>query len=567
MCRTHAALAAASLWLFSTLAGASDISMHVLSNGVVLTMDKSDQVAQAVAISGERIVGVGSNAEIETLAGPDAHVIDVGGRTIIPGLVDTHVHAIRGGQTFRFETYWYDATTLIGALENLKATAAERGAGKWVTVAGAWSPDQFEEKRGPTVEDLNTALPNNPAYVQYLYDYALLNEKGLEALGLIKEGASIPGIEIERDAEGKPTGKLFGDVGSFSFIFNKIGTLEDDERKESLAAYLNVLNSRGVTGLVDAAGGGSGSAVYDPLFSLWRDNRLILRVSYRVSAQVPGNEAAWFANTVAYLPAHFGDSMLQFLGLGEILVFKMNDGVRLRPGFSGSEDGKEELYRVAMLAAHRKYPLEIHTYTNDAAKQILDVFERVAQSVDLHGLRWCIAHITTGTADTFERMSKLGLCYSQMNAYYEAFQIARTNGLAVAEQAPPTRLALNAGLMVVGGTDSTRVGEFNTWRAIEYQVTGRAVGRSVQRRPDLGVTREEALRFYTANAAWLTFDENRKGTLEAGKLADIAVLDQPYLTIPADQIHTLKSLLTMVGGKIVYAADPFQAVKQKWDHR
>ena len=165
-------------------------------------------------------------------------------------------------------------------------------------------------------------------------------------------------------------------------------------------------------------------------------------------------------------------------------------------------------------------------------------------------------------------MSKLGLCYSvQMNAYYEAFQIARTNGLAVAEQAPRTRLALNAGLMVVGGTDSTRVGEFNTWRTIEYQVTGRAVGRSVQRRPDLGVTREEALRFYTANAAWLTFDENRKGTLEAGKLADIAVLDQPYLTIPADQIHTLKSLLTMVGGKIVYAADPFQEVKQKWDHR
>jgi predicted amidohydrolase YtcJ len=137
------------------------------------------------------------------LAGPDAHVIDVGGRTIIPGLVDTHVHAIRGGQTFRFETYWYDATTLTGALENLKATAAERGAGKWVTVAGAWSPDQFEEKRGPTVEDLNTALPNNPAYVQCLYDYPLLNEKGLEALGLIKEGASIPGIEIERDAEGR----------------------------------------------------------------------------------------------------------------------------------------------------------------------------------------------------------------------------------------------------------------------------------------------------------------------------------------------------------------------------
>jgi predicted amidohydrolase YtcJ len=260
------------------------------------------------------------------------------------------------------------------------------------------------------------------------------------------------------------------------------------------------------------------------------------------------------------MPPRFGDPMLKFLGLGEIIVFKSNDGVRLAPGFQVAEDGKEELYKAAMLAAQRRYPLEIHAYTNDLARQILDVFERVAQQADIRPLRWCIAHISTGTAETFERMKKLGICYSvQMGPYYEAPFIAKASGQAAGESTPPSKLALDAGLMVAGGTDSTRVGEYNTWRAIEYQITGRAAGGAIQRRADLALTRQQALRLYTANAAWVTFDEDRRGTLEPGKLADLAVLDQPYLTMPADQIHTIKALLTMVGGKIVAASAPFGA--------
>jgi predicted amidohydrolase YtcJ len=173
-----------------------------------------------------------------------------------------------------------------------------------------------------------------------------------------------------------------------------------------------------------------------------------------------------------------GDDRLRFLGIGELLVFKVNDGVRLAPGFKAADDGKDELFKVASLAAQRKYPLEVHAYTDDAAKQILDVFERVSQTHDLRDLRWCIAHISTGTAETFARMKKLGICYGiQMGPYWEAFQIAATNGLSVANYVPPIKLALAAGLMVIGGTDSTRIGEFNTWRAIEYRVTGRGEGR------------------------------------------------------------------------------------------
>ena len=541
---------------------AADPPTRILFNGHVLTMDASDRVAEAVAIDADRIVAVGSNTDVRRLAGPQTRVLDIGGRTVIPGLGDAHNHAIRGGQTYRFETYWYDVTTLAEALEVLKEAAGRKGPGKWVAVAGSWAPEQFKENRAPTSDDLTGALPDNPAYIQYLYDYAVVNARGVAALGLDKRDASMPGIEIERETDGRPTGKLFGNIGSFSALFARISASGDEERKQSLASYFAALNARGVTAIVDAAGGGSGGAVYDPLFALYREGKLTLRVAYRVSAQTPGNEAAWYSTVLSYMPPRFGDAKLRFLGLGEIIVFKANDGVRMAPGFDAPNDGREELYKVAVMAARRNYPLEIHAYTDDAARQILDVFESVSQTVDIRNLRWCIAHIHTATRETFERMKKLGICYSvQMGPYFEGLQLLKSNSAAVEERATPTKIALEEGLMVVGGTDSTRIGEYSPWRAIEYHVTGRAIGGSVQRRPEYALTRQQALRLYTSSAAWVTLDEGDRGTIEPGRLADLAVLDQPYLTMPADRIHTLQSVMTMVGGEVVYAGAGFEAAK------
>jgi predicted amidohydrolase YtcJ len=196
----------------------------------------------------------------------------------------------------------------------------------------------------------------------------------------------------------------------------------------------------------------------------------------------------------------------------------------MSPGFDAQNDGREELYKVAVMAARRKYPLEIHAYTDAAADQILDVFERVSRTVDIRNLRWCIAHIHSATRKTFERMKKLGICYSvQMGPYFEGLQLLKANSAAVAERATPTKIALEEGLMVVGGTDSTRIGEYNPWRAIEYHVTGRAI--------------------------------------EPGRLADLAVLNQPYLTMPADRIHTVQSAMTMVGGEVVFAGAGFEVTK------
>jgi predicted amidohydrolase YtcJ len=219
--------------MLSAQALAAGSPTRILVNANILTMDAGDRMAQALAIEGDKIVAVGSDAEVRRLAGPDTSIIDLGGRTVIPGLNDTHIHAMRGGQTFRRETYWYDAASLEDALARMKDAAAKRGAGKWVMVAGSWSPAQFTENRAPTVADLDRILPDNPGYVQYLYDYAIVNQKGLRALGFDEPGASMPGIRIEKDARGRPTGKLFGDIASFSALVARITASADDEQRKS----------------------------------------------------------------------------------------------------------------------------------------------------------------------------------------------------------------------------------------------------------------------------------------------------------------------------------------------
>ncbi|MBB3013665.1 amidohydrolase [Cupriavidus alkaliphilus] len=537
---------------------------RILVNGTVLTMDAADTVAQAIAIRGERIVAVGANPQIRRLAGPATEVIDLRGRTVIPGLIDTHIHAIRGGQSYAFETYWYEGetTSLAAGLAQLRQTAQARGPGKWVAVTGSWHPDQFTEKRAPTPAELTALLPDNPAYVQYLYDYALVNAKAIEVLGLDQPDALPPGIRMERDSEGRLTGRIFGAIRPLSALFGRILARSQVDSKASLQAFFGRLNSLGVTALIDPTAGPG--AAYDPLFALWREDRLPVRVGYRIPTLVAGNEAEWFRNTLAYLPPRMGDGRLRFLGPGEMLVHGMDDGVTMGPGFRPAAKDREELLKVATFAASRGYPVEIHAYTDDAANAILDVFEEVARHHDLGKLRWAMAHLNTGKPETFRRMKALGLAYTvQMGPYFEAGAIGHANGHHVAEAAPPVRLALQHGLKVAGGTDATRIGIPGVWRALEFHVGGYSIGREVRRHADFRLSRLEALRLYTANAAWISFDEGSRGTLEAGKLADLAVLDKPYLTVPVEDIHRIRSVLTMVDGKVVHSDGGFASLKMR----
>jgi predicted amidohydrolase YtcJ len=322
-------------------------------------------------------------------------------------------------------------------------------------------------------------------------------------------------------------------------------------RRESLKEFFATLNGHGVTGFTDATAGAPEN--YQMLFDLDRSGELDLRVSYRIPGQDPGNEPDWIADFMAFRQPHHEAGRVGFSGLGEALVGEMYDGVQMGPGFSSPPPARDRLREIGDFAAERGIPLEFHAYTDDAAAAILDVFEDVNTRHPIGELRWSLAHLNTGSEETLQRMADLGLGFSvQMGPYFEAPGILAANGAEVAAKSPPLRAALDLGLKVAGGTDSTRIGVYGVWQAIEYYVTGTSLGGVVQKPEDQLLTRDEALRLYTTGSAWLGFAEDRRGTLTAGKQADLAVLDQPFLTMPADQIDSIRADLTLVGGEVVH---------------
>jgi predicted amidohydrolase YtcJ len=554
-----AALLAAGLVLAGTgsgggfLFGGEDAAEPdlILVNGRILTMDENEPRARAMAITDDEISAVGSSRAVARLAGPHTQTINLRGRTVIPGLVDGHTHAIRGGQTFDDETYWLDARSLDEALARITQATAEREPDEWVAVVGSWHPNQFRERRAPTVADLTKASPTNPVYVQYLYDYALVNQAGIEALGLnTSQTPPVPGIVVERDANGRATGRLLGGIGPFNALVATLLPANFEERKDSLEHFFTALNASGVTGFIDDSAGPAAS--YETLFALNDEGRLTLRAGYRVPAQAPGNESAFFESVMAFRAPRERGGPTPFVGMGESVVFGVNDGVRMGPGFQATPEALAELEKTATLAASRRIPLEIHAYTDDAASQILDVFERVNQTHPIRDLRWAIAHLNTGSPQTIARMKALGMAYSvQMGPYFEGPAILEANGPEVALRSA-ARSALDQGLVVAGGTDATRIGDYRVWPALEFHVTGASLGNAVVRPPDQRMTRMEALRSYTLGSAWLAFDDDDRGSLEVGKLADLAVLDAPYLSVPARRISEIRSLLTLRGGEPVY---------------
>ena len=544
-------LALISLVALSSTAIAENADL-ILYNGNIITMDQAKPTATALAISGNMIAAIGDNSLIKRYNANNPRLIDLEGKTVIPGLVDTHIHAIRGGQTYNFETYWYDKTKLSDALQALQNAADEKPKGEWVAVVGSWLPEQFEEKRAPTTAELSAVAPNHPVYIQYLYDYALVNESGIEALQLNSAAPSVPqGISIERDADGKATGKLLGHIGSYNALFAQMVPVDPQSRLQSLQSFFSDLNSAGMTGFIDPSAGPA--SAYDSLFTLQREGKLTIRAGYRIPAMKAGAEAEWFENIMAFRQPHYDTGMISFVGIGESIVAAMNDGVQMGPGFTSPQKAKDELLKVASFAAERQVPLEIHAYTDDAAADILTVFETVNKTYPLKDLRWSLAHLNTGSEKTLDRMKQLGLSYTvQMGPYFEGPAILKANSAEVAAKSPPTRAAVDKDILVAGGTDSTRIGIFGIWQAIEYHVTGRSLGGVIQKSDDQLLTREEALALYTKNAAWIGFAEQKRGTLEAGKQADLAVLDKPFLTIPADEIDTIRSVLTIVDGNIVH---------------
>jgi predicted amidohydrolase YtcJ len=534
------------------LAGAQSADT-ILINGKVLTVDRQFSTREAIAIRDGKIAAVGSTAEVRKLAGAQTRVIDLHGRTVIPGLIDSHLHAIRAALSFSTEVNWIGVRSLADAVGRIRDAARTMKPGAWLIVAGGWNVQQFKENRRPTQAELVAAAPNNPVYVQLGYGWAMLTPTAMKALNINTEADLPPGGRFEKDASGKSTGAVTGAQGAIIALFDRLPRPTFDQQVEGTRLFFRELNRLALTGVVDPGGNNLAPDDYQALFKVWRDGQMTMRVAYSLCGQTPGMEFEELKNLTALLPIGFGDDLLRFNGLGERITAAMNNNDR------PSESDKDQYYQIAKWAADRGMALTMHWGRDASVDQLLTIFERVNKEVPISSLRWSIAHLNDASVKSLERMKALGVGWTVQDAmYFGGDQLVQQSGAEAARRVPPVVSGSRIGVAIGAGTDAHRVASYNPFTALQWFLDGKTVAGNAIRGPEETPTRADALRLYTLGSAWFSRDEQKRGSLEAGKLADLAVLSSDYMTVPVDQIGGIESMLTMIGGKIVYAAAPFK---------
>lgn len=539
-----------SVWATTAYAQTADL---IVTNAKIVTLDSASTVAQALAVREGKIVAVGGNDAVQALAGSATRRFDAGGRTVIPGLIDSHIHAVRAGLTYATEVNWIGAKTIGEAMERLRSAAKARP-GSWIIVAGGWSELQFAEKRRPSLAEVMSAVPDNAAWIQLFYSAVLMTPKAQETLG-ISAGHLPAGMTAENAASGEQTGWFSGTIVSISALFDRLPRPSLEDNIAGTRQFFAELNRLGVTGVVDPGGFSIYPSHYAALQKLWREKALSLRVAYSLFAQNIGAEFEEYKSLTPFLPMGFGDDMLRFNGIGERITGAMYNNN------APDAAAREKFLEIIRWAAKQGLSVTIHWQEDKSVHQLLDLYEQVNKETPIAPLRWSIAHLDNASAETLMRMKALGIGWTMQDALYlGGDRIVAQAGEAV-RRMPPIVTALRAGVHVGAGTDAHRVASYNPFVALQWMLDGKTVGGLPTRGPDETPSREDALRLYTVGSAWFCFDETRRGTLENGKLADFAILNQDFLSIPVEQIGATASLLTVVGGKIVYATDVFPNAK------
>ncbi|HEX2513821.1 MAG TPA: amidohydrolase, partial [Chloroflexota bacterium] len=506
----------------------------ILHNGAVVTLARGPSTpprAQAVAVRDGRVLAVGDDREVRALAGPHTVLVDLGGRTVIPGLIDSHLHMVRAGLTWNEELRWEPIGSLGEGLGLIERAAGQRPPGTWIPVVGGWHPGQLAERRPPARAELDRAAPGHPVYVQCMYDWGLLNGAALRALGLTRETPDPPGGDFERDAAGEPTGLARGPA-ALGWITARIPPATYEQQIASTGALARELSRLGLTGVIDGGGLGTRPETYRPLFELWRRGGLTIRTRLTVHPGTAGEEREEVGRLVRYLSPRFGDGLLQVLGAGEILVFAIHDLEGLWP-MEVTAASAAELRRICSILAEGRWPLHLHATRNEVISAVLDAWEAVDREFPIGPLRWAVLHAELIDEANLRRVQALGAGLLVQSRYrLRGDELREAWGAEALRGLPPLRAILDSGVAVGGGTDAMRVAAYHPFRSLHWFVTGRTPTGVETRSPEHCLSREEALRLYTLGSAWFSFEEGTRGSLEPGKLADLAVLSADFLTVP-----------------------------------
>jgi hypothetical protein len=534
----------------------------ILMNGRIATQDERRSFAQAVAIQDGRFASVGSNEQIMALRGAKTEVIDLGGRTVIPGLNDSHMHPIRGGLNYNMELRWDGVPSLADALRMLREQAQRTPPPQWVRVVGGWTEFQFAERRMPTLDEINQAAPDTPVFVLHLYDRAFLNGAALRAVGYTKDTPAPIGGEIQRDKQGNPTGLLIARPNA-SILYSTLAKgpkLSREDQQNSTRHFMRELNRFGVTSAIDAGGGFQNYPDdYEVINELHKRGEMTLRLAYNLFTQKPKEELADFRQWTQLTKPGAGDDFYRVNGAGEMLVYSaadFEDFLEPRPDMPPAMES--ELKAVIRHLVENRWPFRLHATYEETITRALNVYEEVNRDVPFAGLHWFFDHCETISDRNIARIKALGggIAVQHRMAFQGEYFVDRY-GAKQAERTPPIRRMLASGVPVGAGTDATRVASYNPFVALYWLITGSTVGGSALYPENNRLERMEALRLYTVGSSWFSSEEGKKGSIAPGQLADLAVLSADYFSIPEEQIKRLESVLTMIGGKVVYAAAPF----------
>ena len=578
--RTNCDQAAAGLLsLLLCVLAASEATANpdlILFNGKVLTVDQEFTVAEALAISSDRITAVGSNSDMRSLATTETQIVDMEGRTVLPGLIDTHTHPL-GAALYEFDHAVPDMETVADVLDYFRQRARVVPEGSWIRLQQVFIT-RLREQRYPTRAELDEAAPNHALYFRTGPD-ASLNTLALELSGIDKDFRIPKGVlgRIERDADGEPTGIIRSGAHLIKFEESQRAPTREDQRsalKELMAAY----NRVGLTSIADRNASAAAVALYEELLA--RDE-LTARVfvSFGINAQDPLEDIEASIAKLARHPRHQYGPMLWLRGIkffldggmltgsaymrepwGVSKVYSITDpnyrGLRFVP------PGKT--YAILRLALRHGLQPTAHSVGDGAVHALIDAYEEINDEFRVREMRPCITHANFMSPGAVEKMAAIGIVADLQPAWLErdGATLLKQFGEARLRYFQPYKSLRDSGVIVGGGSDHMQkigdmrsINPYNPFFGMWIALTRQPRWTDATLQPEQKITRQDAIRLYTTNNAFITFTEDEKGSLEVGKLADLIVLDRDILECPLEEVKQIQVERTYLGGKLVYEAD------------
>jgi len=548
----------------------------ILHNGKIVTVDEEFSIAEAVAIEDGRIATVGANAAVRALAGPQTQSIDLQGKTVLPGLIDTHTHPA-GASMYEFDHPVLEMQTIADVLDYFRERAKVVPEGEWIRLQQVFIT-RLREQRYPTRAELDEVAPKHAVYFRTGPD-ASLNSLALELSGIDKEFRIPQGVlgRIERDDSGEPTGIIRSGAHLISFRESQKRPTRSDKVRR-LKELIDDYNKVGLTSIADRNASADAVTLYEELLEAG-DLTARVFLSYAINAQQPLEDIEATISKIARHPKHSYDPMLWLRGV----KFFMDGGMLTGSAYMREPWGVSEVYSITdpayrglrfvppgktyaitrLALTHGLQPTA-HSVGDGAVHALIDAYEEIDDEFRLRDMRPCITHSNFMSPEAIERMAKIGIVADLQPAWLErdGATLLKQFGSARLSYFQPYKSLQQAGVVVGGGSDHMQkvggmrsINPYNPFFGMWITLQRQPRWTDAIIHPEQRLTREEAIRLYTINNAFLTFTEREKGSLEPGKLADMIVLDRDILTCPLDQVKDIEVDRTYLGGKIVYQAN------------